>query len=234
MRPRGFPANLFAIANSLRYTEIVSARFLDDAARAAFKRAIEAIEGSTSIEVVIAVRRRSARYLHANVIVGAAVAFAGLATMMYASHEFAESSIVIDPFVVGLAAGWLVELLPGLKRVLAPASQRRRHVLQAARATFVERGVSNTRDRSGILVYISRLEQQVALVADSGVARALPPDANAKADAALTAAMATGGPAVAKALEDLIAPLAGAMPRRADDVNELPDAIDSDLERGSR
>lgn len=203
----------------------MSARFLDDAARAAFKRAIESIEGSTSIEVVIAVRRRSATYRHANVIVGALVAVFGLAAMMYSDHEFSSTSIVIDPFVVGLVAGWLVELLPDVKRLLTPASHRHRQVLRAARATFVERGVHNTRDRSGILVYLSWLERHAVLVADSG----LPKDAFPTADATLTAAMRRGGPAVAEALEALIAPIASAMPRRPDDVNELPDDIDSDV-----
>lgn len=207
----------------------MGARFLDDAARAAFKHAIESIESVTSIEVVIAVRRRSSAYLHANMIVGALVAFAGLATMMFASHEFANTSIVVDPFVVGLAAGGLVELLPTVKRLLTPASGRRRHVLRAARATFVERGIHNTRDRSGVLVYISWLEQQVVLVADTGLARALPAEAIEKANDALTTVMTTSGAAVATALRTILEPLSSAMPRRADDINELPDSIDSDL-----
>ncbi len=211
----------------------MSARFLDDEARAAFQQTVEAIENASSIEVVIAVRRRSARYLHANLIVGMVIAFAGLAAMLFSDYEFGLTSILIDPFIVGLLAGGLVELLPGVKRIVTPASRRRQHVVKAARAAFIERGVHNTLDRSGLLVYISWLEQQVALVADSGLARALPTPALAAAELALTRAMPSGGPEVARVLRELGTKLEG-MPRRRDDVNELPDAVDSDLARADR
>jgi uncharacterized membrane protein len=46
--------------------------------------------------------------------------------------------------------------------------------------------------------------------------------------------MADGGAAVARALERLAPELAVAMPRRADDINELPDAIDSDIDGPAR
>src|SRR5262249_44539531 len=131
------------------YIRSVASRFLDAAARTAFSRAIEAIEQVSAAEVVVAVRRRSALYLHANVAIGAAVAVAGLAAMLFSAHVFALTSILIDPFVVGGAAGAVVELLPAVKRLLSPRAMRQREVLRAARATFVERGVHRTRDRSG-------------------------------------------------------------------------------------
>lgn len=208
--------------------------FLDAPARAAFEQAISAIEGASSVEVVVAVRRRSASYRHANVAVGGLVAVAGLAVMLFGEHVFALTSILVDPFVLGALAGALVELLPGVKRLLSPASLRHREALRAARATFVERGVHNTRDRSGLLVYLSWLEREAVLVADRELERKLGDDARARAERALTGAMADGGAAVARALAALAPALAAAMPRRADDINELPDAIDSDLDRRRR
>jgi putative membrane protein len=209
----------------------VSARFLDDDARAAFKRAIEAIEAASATEVVVAVRRRSHGYRHANVAVGMLVAFAGLAAMLFARHTFSLTSILVDPFVVGLLAGGIVELLPTVKRVLTPPAQRRLHVHRAARATFVERGVHATRERTGLLVYISWLEQTVALVPDLGLARALSPDTLATMEQALAAEMRAGGARVAAALERFGEQLRAAAPVRDDDTTELSDAIDSDLER---
>ena len=208
----------------------MSARFLDDEARAAFKRAIEAIENASAVEVVVAVRRRSHGYRHANVAVGALVAFVGLAVMLYAEHSFALSSILIDPFVVGFATGLLVEVLPDLKRILTPRARRRMHAMRAARTTFVERGVHGTTGRSGLLVYISWLEREVALVPDLGLSRALPAEALARMERELAAAMGTGA-RVANTLAGYAGELGRAMPHGADDVNELPDAIDSDLGR---
>ncbi|HEX3758174.1 MAG TPA: hypothetical protein VHW23_05690 [Kofleriaceae bacterium] len=212
----------------------MASKFLDAAARSAFTRAVETIEQSSGAEVVVAVRRRSALYLHANLMIGAAVAIAGLAAMLFSADTFGLTSILIDPFVVGGVAGGLVELLPAVKRHLSPRATRRREVLRAARATFVERGVHRTRDRSGILVYISWLERDVAVVLDAGIERALPAEVQADAVRSLTDAVASGGAAVARQLERFAPALGAAMPRRADDVNELPDAIDSDLERAER
>lgn len=204
----------------------MGAKFLDDEARAAFKSAIEAVENASAVEIVVAVRRRSARHGHANVAVGAVLAFIGLAAMLYASQTFSLSSILIDPFLVALLAGGAVELLPFVKRWLTTPAARRRHVARAARATFVERGVHNTTGRSGVLVYISWLEREVAVVPDIGIAAALPEGAHAKLENELTAAMRGGGAAVARRLEASAPVMATAMPHRDDDVNELPDALD--------
>ena len=209
----------------------MTVRFLDAAAHAAFAQAIAAIERASGVEVVIAVRRRSAAYLHANVVVGGLVALAGLAAMLFGDHVFGLTSILVDPFVLGGLAGAVVELLPGWKRRLAPRAMRQRAIVRAARATFVERGVHNTRDRSGILVYIAWLEREIVLIPDSGVERRMTGAARAEAERALTAAMVAGGAAVARELERLAPALAAAIPHRDDDENELPDAIDSDHDR---
>lgn len=202
------------------------ARFLDDDARTAFKRAIEAVEAASAVEVVVAVRRRSGSYHHVNAIVGAAVAFAALATMLFVDEEFSLTSTLVDPFVVGALAAGLVQLVPHLKRYLTPRSQRKRHVVRAAREAFVERGVHNTRARSGVLVYVSWLERQLALVPDSGLAQTWPAAARQRAEAELEAAIAAGGAEVARRIEALAPELARAMPQTGDDLNELPDAID--------
>lgn len=212
----------------------MGARFLDDEAHAAFKETIEEIESESAVEVVVAMRRRSAGYLHANLIVGAVVAFVGLAAMLFAAYPFSLVSILVDPFAVGAVAGALVELLPVVKRLLTPERVRRRHVEHAARATFVDRGVHNTTDRSGLLVYISWLEQQVALVADSNLEKGFTVESLRQAELDLTSAMARGGVAVARELGKLDAAFAAAMPRRAGDLNELPNAIDSDLSGGRK
>jgi putative membrane protein len=203
---------------------------LDEPARAGFAKAIEEIEDASAIEVVVALRRTSARYRHANAIIGVLVALAGLATMLFSAHEFSILAILIDPFIVGAIAAGLVELAPAIKRVLTPAAMRDREVRRAARATFVERGVHNTRDRSGVLLYISWLEQRAAVIADSGLDHILTADALAALERVLTAAIPRGGAAVAQELASAMAKLAPGMPRRPDDRNELADDVDSDLE----
>jgi len=205
-------------------------RFLDADARAAFKHAIETIENASAVEVVVAMRRQSGSYRHANVAIASTLAFVGLAVMLFAEHEFGLASILIDPFVIALVGGGLVEVLPWLKRHLTTTGARRRTVAAAARAHFVDHGVHATTRRSGLLVYMSWLERQVALVADLGLLRTLPPGALVHAEQELTDAMRGGGVAVARKLEALAPMMASAMPQHPDDVNELPDAIDSDMD----
>jgi putative membrane protein len=172
--------------------------FLDDSARKGFARAVETVENASAVEVVIAVRHTSGTYLHANAIAGALVAFAALAVMLFVPH---------------------------VKRWLTSQARRRAHVTRAARAAFVERGVHATTGRSGLLVYISWLERQVALIPDLGLARDLEAGVLERAEAELSRAM-PNGTAVASGVEALAPAMARAMPHRDDDVNELPDAID--------
>lgn len=206
----------------------MGARFLDDAARAAFKRAIETIENASAVEVVVAVRRQSDAYVHAHAIVGALVAFATLAITLFAPHDFSLLAILADPFLLGIGGVGVAHLLPGVKRALTPKYVRRAAVERAARSVFVERGVHVTTGRSGLLVYISWLEREVALVADVGLAAALPDDALQVASRDLSSAVSQGGSAVARFLEALAPQMGKAMVHRDDDVNELPDSIDAE------
>lgn len=207
----------------------MAARFLDDAARAALKEAIERIEASSAAELVIALRRQSSGHLLANLVVGAVSAFAALAYMLYSTHQFSLLSILIDPFVLGLGLGWLVELVPPLKRRLVPATRRRFAVERGAKAAFFDRGVANTRGRTGVLVYLSWLEQQAVVLADSGLPASWQEGPRRALEAQLSAAMAEGGQAVARVLRSSAPAMAEAAPRSVDDVNELPDTIDGTL-----
>lgn len=209
----------------------MAARFLDDAARAAFQEAIEAIEATSSAEVVVALRRQSAGYLLGNVLLGCAAAFLALAYMLYSAHQFSLLSILVDPFVAGAGIGALAELVPAAKRLLVPAGQQRFAVARAARAAFFDRGVANTRARTGLLVYLSWLERRAVVLPDSGVPRGFAAEGAQALEARLTAAMAGSGAEVARVLRGVAGELAVAMPRGEDDVNELPDAVDAQLGR---
>ena len=212
----------------------MAARFLDDAGRAAFKEAIEAIEAASAAEVVVALRQQSSGHLLANLVVGGVGAFAALAYMLYSAHQFSLPAILIDPFVLGAALGWLVELVPPLKRRLVPAGRRRHAVERGAKAAFFDRGVANTRGRTGVLVYLSWLEQDAVVLADSGVPAAWRDGARKELEAQLTAAMPHGGARVAEVLRGAVATLGAQAPRASDDINELPNALDDELAASRR
>lgn len=203
------------------------AGFFADDGKAALKRAIEAFEAGTSAELVIAVRPRSDRYAHAPAAVGALVGLASLAFLLYGEPSFGLHWFLVDPALVGLLAAWLARDSAAAARLLTPASWRREAVERAARASFVEHGVSETSGRTGVFVYVSLAERAAVVLVDVGVRCAVPQGPWARATAALAAAVAGG--AGARELAPKIAALAelcaDALPRAEDDVNELPDEV---------
>ncbi len=212
----------------------MAAGFLDDAARKSFADAVGAIEASSAVEVVIAVRARTRRWLHAHLIVGMVATWAALAFMLFADHPFALPSFLIDPLLVGAVAGALSALVPAVARALTPSRVRRRAVVEAARSTFYERGVHHTRGRTGVLVYIAVTEQMAEVVGDDGVLQTIDPARWQTALRAIDRAVAAGGLATATQLAQLAPLCARALPRSSDDVNELPDALDDGAPRTPR
>jgi uncharacterized membrane protein len=200
--------------------------FLDDAARTAFADAVTAIESTSAAEVVVAVRTRTRVWLHVHVVAGLVAAWASLGFMLYSEHRFGLVAFLVDPAIAGVLVGLASTLSVTLVRVMTPAAVRRRAVVQAARATFYERGVHHTVNRTGFLVYVALYEGMAALVADDGVVRAVAPATWEKHAGAVDAAVVRGGVATATALRALAPILATALPRHVEDVNELPDALD--------
>lgn len=200
---------------------------MSEEAKEAFGKAIESVEGVSSAEVVVAVRRRSRRYVHANFIVGILGAFAALATMLYVDYSFSLSSILIDPLIAGVVVGLLSNAFAPLQRWMTPASVKHAAVKTAAQSTFYEKGVRHTSGRTGILVYVSLLERRCEVVPDSGILVAVADGAWKRACARVDAALTheKDGVAIARAIERLGDVLGPALPVSEDDVNELPDEV---------
>jgi putative membrane protein len=198
--------------------------FMSSGAERAFEEAIAAIEKASSAEVIVTVRPRLPRTFVANLAALVTVTVAVLAFVLYIDDwEFDEWSLLVVPTLAGLAAGWLVEAIPAVENFLVRDVPAR--MLAAARAAFVELGVHRTRGRTGLLVYISVRERRLVLVGDLAVVEKVRElDRHA---ATLAAALPGGGEAVAAALGKLAGDFGTALPHAVDDINELPDAVDT-------
>lgn len=124
--------------------------------------------------------------------------------------------------LVGLAVAWrpvrLALTLPGLKR---------ERVRQRAQELFLAKGIHLTAGRTGVLIYVSRAERRVELVADEAIDTKVDQSTWDRAVAALVYGLKIGRPA-----EGLIATvnlcgdvLAQHFPPTPDNPNELPDAV---------
>lgn len=199
--------------------------FFRDEGRAALTRAIAEFEARTAAELVIAVRPRSDGYLHLNIELGLVAALATLAYLLYGEPEFDLHWFLLAPLAALALAGVLASL-PALQRLLVAPPRRQAAVLRAARAAFVERGVADTRARTGLLLYISLAERDLVLIADTGLRRAVPAAPWADAHAALRAALAQGRAAALVPPILALGELCGhCLPRPHDDINELADEV---------
>ena len=61
-----------------------------------------------------------------------------------------------------------------IDRLIIPKSVMRRKVNERSVRHFMEAGVYDTKDRTGILIFISQLERRVELPADSGISEQIP------------------------------------------------------------
>jgi putative membrane protein len=202
------------------------AKLMTTQAETAFREAIEAIEKVSAVEVVVAVRPQVQRWLVPHIVIGVIAMLATLAFQLFSEdYEFELWTILLMPAFAALAGGLLVEAIPPLTRAVTPARIRDAAVDTAARAAFVELGVHATKGRTGLLVLIAIHERRVALVGDLALVERVGEASLIRRAHTLETALPDGGEAVAAALAKLADDFAAALPRDADDVNELPDII---------
>jgi putative membrane protein len=194
-------------------------------ARERLAQAVKDIEGRTSAEIVIAVRRQSGDYGAADLRFAALAAFSTLVAVHLLPHSFDDAAFVVDPTIFFLLALFLSSRLPPVRRLFTARRRRAENVSGAARAAFVDLGVGRLPRRNGILVYASQLERAAEVVPDVGIPVVAAGAAWEAALRSLGMAMAEGPDldAFERALRSLGPALARVLPRREDDLNELPD-----------
>jgi putative membrane protein len=137
--------------------------------------AVRDAESHTSGEIVPYVVDASDRYEEAEYRAGflfAVLAFCGFVIL----RRFTSAWIPLDVIEIGfvtLAAGAIGMLLARfvrpVKTLFAGAHDMNHRVAQRAAEAFISEEVFNTRDRTGILVFVSLLEHRVLVVGDSGI-----------------------------------------------------------------
>lgn len=200
--------------------------FFDPGGEDALVAAVREVESASSAEIVVAVRRTSGSYRDASLVVALAFGLAALAVELFSPWPFSLEWMLVDPLLLGLAAGALSVHVPALRRWVTSPAERARRVSVHARSLFLERGVGATSGRTGVLVYVSLLERTARIVADAGVTSVVPPPAWSEGTTRIEhAARRMKATEVARAIAALVPPLAEHLPRSADDRNELPDGV---------
>ncbi len=200
------------------------ARF-DDDARQALTACVKEIETRTDAELVLAIRSRSDLYRQADYLFGALLAVAGLIFLLFSPVTFHPNWVLIEVVLFFALGAFLSSRSNVLRRLLTSKKLRAEKVRLSAAAMFYEAGIANTRQETGILVYVSLLERRVEVLADRGVLKAMPAmewneelfelhEAGRRGDAKL----------LEKALHNLSDLLAKYLPATGENPNELADA----------
>jgi len=137
--------------------------------------AVRQAERKTSGEIVPYFVERSDAYEEAvwrgGALLGSLAAFV-LASIHLFSEQWHGLGLVEVVLLVGGASGLgmaLVYWIPALKRLLAGDTLLEQRVAQRAAQAFIAEEVFQTRDRTGILLFLSHLEHKVLVVGDSGI-----------------------------------------------------------------
>jgi len=207
--------------------------FTDDE-RARIADHVADVEAHTAGEVVPYVVMQSdtypvARWRGAAVAILLALVVAGALSIAGTSSVVAESGILVPIlFGVGTLGALTAGAVPPLIRTLTGAKTLSRAAHRRAMQAFVDEEVFATRDRTGILIFVSLLEHRIEVVADVGISEQVDPATWTDIAEAIRDGMAAGSLA-----EGLIGGLTrcrtildeAGIERRDDDTDELPNTI---------
>lgn len=204
-------------------------RFLSPADHAAIEAAVREVETRSGGEIVPYAVERSDRYARAVWTAATLGALTGAlaAALIRWSGDFWGGPVTLWialPPATGAALGWIAAFVfPALRRLLVPPEVLAERVRQRATEAFVAEEVFRTRDRTGILIFVSLFERRVVVRADRGLDGVVTPREWEEVVAGIVAGMRRGqpGPALADGIRRC-ATLAERFPPRPDDRDELP------------
>ncbi len=203
--------------------------------------AVAQAEKNTSGEIAVVVAKQSCDYavyeLTFAVIMGliamviSLIFFSQIDTFI---HEMIwTNSPLITTSVIGLGSFLIITIfyflanIPVIDRIIIPKSVKEEKVREKAQLSFVEYGVSKTRDRTGVLIFISNLEKKVLILADTGISQVYSNDSWKKQVTRIIDGIKTNNFAneLVKVISEIGKVLSTNFPIKSDDTNELADHV---------
>jgi putative membrane protein len=198
---------------------------LSEAERERVAEAVREAERGTAGEIVVVIARAASAY-RSVALVYALLAALATPWPLIAATALSASRIVTLQLAVTLA---LLAILswPPLRLALVPTTVKRARGRDAAAREFVARGLTRTRGRTGVLIYVAESERYAEVIADTGIADRVDEGVwRATIEELVTALHESRGP------EGLVAAVAAVgiilaehAPPPADDPDELPNKV---------
>ena len=150
-----------------RYDTAATTRLLD---------AVRQVESGSCAELVLEIHARSGSYAHADARFGALLAFLSLIAILFLPIAFPVGAILIDAVLFFALGHFISSRSSSVRHLMTTGRERRDAVRTKAASLFYERGMANTMGETGLLLFVSLLEQRIELLADRGLLRMVPPD----------------------------------------------------------
>jgi len=148
----------------------------------AISAAIREAEARSCGQIVCVLSHASSDYTYVPILWATVLALLVPWPLIYFTPLSAQK-IYLWQLAVFVAAGLVLSWMP-LRMALVPRLLRRTLAHRAALEQFVVRRIANTRNRSGVLIFVSLAERYARIIADEGVALKVP---NAEWQAAIDA-----------------------------------------------
>jgi putative membrane protein len=138
----------------------------------AIAAAIRAAEQQTCGQMVCVLARASSAYAHIPILWASALALITPWPLIDFT-QWSVQRIFLVQLVVFLVAALVFSWMP-LRLLLVPRATQRARAHRAAIEQFVVRRVAHTRNRCGVLIFVSLAEHYARIIADDGIAQKVP------------------------------------------------------------
>lgn len=205
------------------------------------KQTVQKVEKTTSGEIAVALIGESSDYsffeLLFSVICGALTfsvmlpfysnISAWFDRMLWQPHSWYVTAFYGFVSFAVIALMFLIVNIPAVDRLIVPHKERSRRVYFRALRHFVQSGIYATKDRSGILIFVSLLEREVQIIADTGISSKIPQENWDKiaSDIAFGFRSGLGAAALQSAIERCGSILTEHFPSSRINPNELSDEV---------
>ena len=163
---------------------------LSDSDMEEIKNVVKKAESKTSGEIALALTAESEHYSFWELLASTYLAafifiillpFASKISALYEKFFWGCPTWLLPAFygiatLATIVFGFYFANIPFIDRIIIPKNIRNQAVTNRTFRHFAQSGVYETKEHSGILIFVSYLEKQVRIVADSGIARKIPQD----------------------------------------------------------
>lgn len=199
----------------------------DQSFRDQLRTAVEEVESTSGVELVVTILPRSERKIWVNLALGIVLAFVVLAALMFLPKTFWYVGIFLET-LLGFALGFFLPMLfPGIYRLVLGRKALEEACQKEAQVLFHRANITHTEYRIGVLVCLFWEERMVVVLPDRGARDLVPPDEWPGVQASFMQARTQpdAHSEILKAVSALKPFFEIYIPRSEFDVNELPDEL---------